>query len=43
MVVIIKIRNQMAPERNLVQDDDMVEVFSPLRPEAGENDPQNPI
>jgi len=27
-VVIIKIRNQMAPERNLIQDDDVVEAFS---------------
>lgn len=27
-MVIIKIRNQMAPERNLIQDDDMVEAFS---------------
>ena len=26
-VVIIKIRNQMALERNLIQDDDMVEAF----------------
>ena len=27
-MVIIKIRNQMAPERNLIQDDDVVEAFS---------------
>ena len=27
-VVIIKIRNQMAQERNLIQDYDMVEAFS---------------
>jgi hypothetical protein len=27
-MVIIKIRNQMVPERNLIQDDDMVEAFS---------------
>ena len=27
-VVIIKVRNHMAPERDLIQDDDMVEAFS---------------